>query len=85
MGIVNLLSANMIIWEEDADLPRLRPLRCGGEAGDVSPGLEALPHLLTVCEGREPVAPRTEVRDNGAIGRKKALGCAGTSRHGVTA
>jgi hypothetical protein len=36
-----------------------------------------LPHLLTIHRGREPVVPRAEVRDDGAICREKALGMAG--------
>ena len=30
-------------------------------------------HLLTVHEGREAVAPRSEVRRNGTVGGEKAL------------
>jgi hypothetical protein len=72
-GIVNLLRVNMIIWEEDADLPHLRPLRSGGEAGDVSPGVESLAHLLAVHGGRDPVTPRADVLGDGTIRGEKAL------------
>ena len=45
-----------------------------GRAGDLSPGLELLRHLLTVFGGRAEVTSRSEVLDNGAIGGEKALG-----------
>jgi hypothetical protein len=45
-----------------------------GRAGDLSPGLELLRHLLTVFGGRAEVTSRSEVLDNGAISGEKALG-----------
>jgi hypothetical protein len=48
---------------------------CGpGRAGDLSPCLELLRHLLTVFGGRVEVTSRAEVLDNGAIGGEEALG-----------
>ncbi len=48
---------------------------CGpGRAGDLSPGLELLRHLLTVCRGRAEVTSWSEVLDNGTIGGEEALG-----------
>jgi hypothetical protein len=51
-----------------------RPLCSHSQACDLPPRLEALPHLLMIRGGREPVAPRSKVMGNGTIGRKKTLG-----------
>jgi len=48
-------------------------LRNPGRAGDLSPGLALLRHLLTVFGGRTEVTSGSEMLDNGAIG-EEALG-----------
>jgi hypothetical protein len=52
----------------------VRPLCSHGRACNLPPSWESLPHLLTVCGGREPVTPQVEVRGNGAIRGEKPLG-----------
>ena len=51
-----------------------QPLCGHGQACDLPPDLESLPHFLTGRGGREPVAPWAKVGRDGPIGGEDALG-----------
>lgn len=75
-GFVNLLRVNMFIWHESLCPPRSRPLCRSREARDVLPGVEPLPHLLSVCRGGKEMPSRAEVLHDGPIRGEKPLGVA---------
>jgi hypothetical protein len=73
-GIVNLLHANVIIWQGDTSLPHSQGLRCGGKLGDLPQGIKPLTHLLAVCGGRHPMPLRAQVLGNRTIREQETPG-----------
>ena len=58
----------MRLWSEDTSLPRSRPLRGGGEAGDFPPGVDASAPRLAIGGGSPSLPPRSAVGDEGTLG-----------------
>jgi hypothetical protein len=73
-GVVNLLPVDMIHEHEGARLPGSSLLGGGGKARDFLPGVESVPHLLTVFGGGEEVTSRAEVLRDRPIRGQEALG-----------
>jgi hypothetical protein len=73
-GVVKLLPVDIINEHGGVRLSGLSLLGGGGKARDFLPGVESVPHLVTVLGGGEEVASRAKVLRDRSIGRKEALG-----------